>query len=547
VKQTRRLKLSLVFVGVIFVASAAALATGLRPQYGLDLVGGISVTLEAPKGTTGDVLQRAADNIRGRIDALGVAEPQVSVVGDRDIQVEIPGLAKGTTPERNGKFCALPATGGSLKYQGETCNFPTQAAAETAIQSVGQQRLLDLVGRTARLEEREVVSSAAFDPKKTKLTGCSADVVKDVPQCNNPKITKCPPKLTAKAGCTDADLAKQQVVYLSKPATDGSGFIAYTMGPVELTGDAIAKAAAVFQTASSTNIAQQVGWQINFTTTKAGAAKLQQITQRLLPNHGQLAIILDRQVESAPQVNGVISTQGQITGSFSETEAKDLALVLNEGALPVELAKQQVETVSPTLGKQSLHAGLIAGIAGLLLLMLYLAFYYRLLGIVTWAGMIIWATLALTIVALAGKVVGYALSLAGIAGIIVSMGITADSYIVFYERLKDEVRGGKTLRTSVQPAFKRAWHTIVAADIVTILAAAVLYLLAIGSVRGFALTLGFATALDMFVVYFFKRPVVFLMARNERIENLRGMGLRSGIAADPVPGEALPAIAGAAE
>jgi preprotein translocase subunit SecD len=536
-----------VFVGVIWLASVIALATGLRPQYGLDLVGGISVTLEAPAGTTGDVLQRAADNISGRIDQLGVAEPQVGVVGGRDIQVEVPGLAKGTTPEKDGKFCANPATGGSIKYQGATCNFPTQAAAETAIQSVGQQRLLDLIGRTARLEEREVTNQAAFDPKTTKLTGCSPDVAAKVPQCNNPKITKCPPRLATKPGCTDADLAKQTVTYLSKPATDGSPFVAYTMGPVQLTGDAIKKATAVFQTASSTSVGP-TGWEINFTTTKSGADKLKAVTTRLLPTHGQLAIILDRQVESAPQVNGVISSQGQITGSFTEDEAKDLALVLNEGALPVELAKQQVETVSPTLGKQSLHAGLIAGIAGLLLLMLYLAFYYRLLGLVTWAGMIIWATLALTIVALAGQFVGYALSLAGVAGIIVSLGITADSYIVFYERLKDEVRGGKTLRTSVQPAFKRAWHTIVAADIVTILAAAVLYLLAIGSVRGFALTLGFATALDMFVVYFFKRPVVFLMARSERIENLRGMGLRSGVAADPVPGEdAVPAIAGAAE
>ncbi len=216
--------------------------------------------------------------------------------------------------------------------------------------------------------------------------------------------------------------------------------------------------------------------------------------------------------------------------------------MLNEGALPVELTKQQVSTVSPTLGKESLHQGLVAGLAGLVLLMLYLAFYYRLLGIVTWAGMIIWAVLALTIVALAGQVVGYALSLAGVAGIVVSLGITADSYIVFYERLKDEVRQGKTLRTAVQPAFKRAWHTIVAADTVTILAAMVLYLLAIGSVRGFALTLGFSTALDMFVVYFFKRPLVFLISRNERIENLRGFGLRSGVAADPVP-----AISGGSE
>jgi preprotein translocase subunit SecD len=462
-------------------------------------------------------------------------------VGSRDIQVEVPGLAKGATPLRNGKYCAIPATGGSLG-----CNFPTQTAAETAIQSVGQQRLLDLIGRTARLEEREVLSQAAFAPGKTKLTGCSADVAAQVPQCNNPKLTECPPKLTDKPGCTDAELTNKTVTYLSKPS-DQSGFVAYTMGPVQITGEAISKASAVFQTASAQSVATQLGWQINFQMNKKGAARFGDVTTKLVGK--QLAIILDRQVESNPVIQEPITNgQGRITGSFTEAEAKDLSLVLNEGALPVELTRQQVETVSPTLGKESLHAGLIAGVAGLLLLMLYLAFYYRLLGVITWAGMIIWATLALTIVALAGKVVGYALSLAGVAGIIVSLGITADSYIVYYERLKDEVRNGKTLRTSVQPAFKRAWHTIVAADTVTILAAAILYLLAIGSVRGFALTLGFATALDLFVVYFFKRPVVFLMARNEKIENLRGMGLRSGIAADPVPGEdPIPAMAGAAE
>src|SRR5205823_6163663 len=165
----------------------------------------------------------------------------------------------------------------------------------------------------------------------------------------------------------------------------------------------------------------------------------------------------------------------------------------------------------------------------------YLAFYYRLLGIVTWLGMAIWGTLAIGLVSVLGHTVGYALTLAGVAGIIVSLGITADSYIVFYERLKDEVRHGKTLRSAVDPAFNRSWRTIVAADIVTIIAAATLYVLAIGSVKGFALTLGLATALDMFVVFFFKRPVVFLLSRNPTLSNLPGMGLRSGVAADPVP------------
>ncbi|HYV01546.1 MAG TPA: MMPL family transporter, partial [Actinomycetota bacterium] len=159
----------------------------------------------------------------------------------------------------------------------------------------------------------------------------------------------------------------------------------------------------------------------------------------------------------------------------------------------------------------------------------------RLLGIVTWFGMAIWGVLAIGLVSVLGRTAGYALTLAGVAGIIVSLGITADSYIVFYERLKDEVRHGKSLRAAVVPAFKRSWRTIVAADTVTIIAAAALYILAIGSVKGFALTLGLSTALDMFVVYFFKRPTVFLISRNAKLAEMRGFGLRSGVAAEPLP------------
>jgi preprotein translocase subunit SecD len=191
-----------------------------------------------------------------------------------------------------------------------------------------------------------------------------------------------------------------------------------------------------------------------------------------------------------------------------------------------------------------LHQGVIAGLAGLIALMIYLAFYYRLLGVVTWVGMAIWAVLALGLVSLLGRTAGYALTLAGVAGLIVSLGITADSYIVFYERLKDEDRNGKTIRAAVRPAFKRAWRTIVAADIVTAIAAAVLYVVSIGSVRGFALTLGLSTMLDLFVVWFFKRPTVFLMARSERITDMPAIGLRSAMAEDEPAHAAAPAAVG---
>ncbi|MEX0742893.1 MAG: MMPL family transporter, partial [Actinomycetota bacterium] len=210
----------------------------------------------------------------------------------------------------------------------------------------------------------------------------------------------------------------------------------------------------------------------------------------------------------------------------------------------VELTTQQVLTVSPTLGAESLDAGIRAGIAGLVLLALYLLFYYRILAVVAWLGMTIWAVLALALIAWAGRTVGYSLTLAGVAGLVISLGVTADSYIVFFERFKDEVHGGKTPRSAVNPAFKKAFRTIVAADIVTALAALVLYFTAISSVRGFALTLGVAVLLDLFVVYFFKRPAVYLLARNERLVTMRGIGIASGVAADH---DVVPAIAGGAK
>jgi preprotein translocase subunit SecD len=221
--------------------------------------------------------------------------------------------------------------------------------------------------------------------------------------------------------------------------------------------------------------------------------------------------------------------------------------VLNAGALPVQLTKLQTLTVSATLGEESLRQGIVAGSVGLILLLLYLLFYYRLLGVVAWLGMSIWAILALALVALAGITFGYSLTLAGIAGLVISLGVTADSYIVFFERLKDEVRNGKTARSAVQPAFKRAYRTIVAADMVTGIAAVVLYLTAVSSVRGFALTLGVATVLDLFVVYFFKRSTVFLISRSRWLVSVRGFGLQSGVAADVEPVPVPMPVAGGAE
>jgi preprotein translocase subunit SecD len=469
VRGTGRHVVSVVFVlALVALSIAGFLFWNLRPILGLDLVGGVSVVLTAPSGTDTEVLDKTLETIRERVDAVGVAEPDITRQGDLNIQVQIPDF-----------------------------------------EGASQERLIELVGRTARLELREVVEALTPGTKQYR-----------------------------EAEITTAEKPEGEVIY---PGTEGETPIKYRLGEVLLTGDVLERAAAVFNDPATTTDPSSQGWTVSFQLNDQGAERFAQITQRLAASQGQLAIVLDRRVESAPGVNEEIPNgQGVITlgnglAPTAEQEAKDLALVLKTGALPVELERSQVETVSATLGTESLRQGLIAGIAGLILLCLYLAFYYRLLGVITWVGLAIWAVLAITIVSLLGEGVGYSLTLAGVAGIVVSLGVTGDSYIVFYERLKDEVRKGKTVRAAVAPAFRRAWKTIIAANLITIAAAVVLYFLAIGSVRGFALTLGLSTMLDMFVVYFFKRPTVFLIARSRRLSELRGMGLRSGVAAVPEP------------
>jgi preprotein translocase subunit SecD len=671
VKRTRGLWISIGVVLALAVGSIALLLTGTGPILGLDLEGGVSVILSAPDGTPEPVMERAANSIRRRVDAFGTSEPTIFVSGST-IEVQIPGLARGTVEERpRGESCLVgpddvsygchpdeAAADAALaevevrsltqsvcltglgeadgpcfgtRRQGQTaiealevvpaaqatpapspapaegtfcvtgpdlgaplCDFPSKDEAQAAIDAVGitesvqyclqdgdgatlsgdegaacfadeqeagdalaaigvrevaveycvlssaeqqlgcyisrdkaearlqetgQERLLQVIGTTARLEEREVLgvlipTDDAYDA--TPVT-CATAAEQESEECSFEA------------------LRDQDVVYLGE-----DGETKYQLGPVRISGEAIRRATAIYDPGGQTGVAQ--GWQIDFELTGEGADRFGEATTQLVGR--QLAIVLDREVMSAPTVNEPITGgRGVITGSFTEDRAKDLATVLNAGALPVSLTTEQVVTVSPTLGDESLKQGLAAGIAGLIALALYLLFYYRLLAIVAWFGMAIWAVLALALISLAGRTIGYTLTLAGVAGLVISLGVTADSYIVFFERLKDEVRNGRSPRAAVQPAFKRAYKTIVAADVVTALAAVVLYVTAISSVRGFALTLGVSTALDLFVVYFFKRPVVFLIARSDRLVGMPGFGLSSGVAADHA---AEPAIAGGA-
>ena len=522
-KGTRNLVLSLVMIGVLVLATLVGFATGwLKPLLGLDLTGGVSVVLQGPTNAPKDVMEKALEKIRQRVDTLGVAEPDISLLGSNTIQVQLPGLGgQGTVKAVGGNFCVYTARGKQL-----SC-YKDEAVAQAKAKELSIQRVLDLIGRTARLTQRPVLAviSPSTDPKNQYNTvqlnpnGKDTDTIYTyLDQNTNGKFEK------------------------------GTEPI-YQLGPVVITGANLTKATAVFLSGSSSNTAQ-TGWQVDFTLDADGATKFAAATTQLVSQpspQNELAILLDGVIQGQPPVvqSAITNGRGTISGNFTEQRAKDLGLLLQSGALPVQLTRLQVQTVSPTLGKQSLHQGVIAGLAGLVALMIYLAFYYRLLGVVTWVGMAIWAILALGLVSLLGRTAGYALTLAGVAGLIVSLGVTADSYIVFYERLKDEDRNGKTIRAAVQPAFKRAWRTIVAADIVTAIAAAVLYVVSIGSVRGFALTLGLSTLLDLFVVWFYKRPTVFLMARSERLTDMPAIGLRSAMAEDEAQRPA-PAAVGSA-
>jgi preprotein translocase subunit SecD len=247
--------------------------------------------------------------------------------------------------------------------------------------------------------------------------------------------------------------------------------------------------------------------------TKAFGALTTRVTSLPSPTN-QVAIVLDGLVVSAPRINEAINSgSAQISGSFSQTDATDLANVLKYGALPLAFDRGEVQQISPTLGADQLRGGLLAGFLGLLLVVLYSFLYYRGLGLVSVGSLAIAGLLAYLSFLLLGKWIGFTLTLAGIAGAIVAIGITADSFIVYFERIRDEVREGRSLRSAVETGWERARRTIIVADFVSMIAAVLLYFFAVGGVRGFAFTLGLTTLIDLFVVFIFTKPFVTILAK----------------------------------
>jgi preprotein translocase subunit SecD len=306
-------------------------------------------------------------------------------------------------------------------------------------------------------------------------------------------------------------------------ACDKDGGIKYLLEPAAVVGtDVKTASASILSTGGTTNVTTGA-WAVDVQFTGSGQAKFTNLTAATIGK--QVAIVLDGVVQSAPTTNERIPGDAQITGSFTQAQAEDLANVLKYGALPLAFEKSQAESISPTLGHTELQGGLLALAVGLALVIIYSFLYYRVLGFVVIASLAVSGLLVYAVVVLLGQAIGFTLTLAGIAGLILSVGVTADSFVVYFERIKDEVREGRTIRAAVERAWPAARRTILSADTVSFLAAAVLYVVSLGSVRGFAFTLGLSTLSDVLLVFVFTRPLLTLLVRNRVFSSPRWSGL----------------------
>ena len=483
---TRRYVIPLLVVfALVGVVWGVIAVKGLEPRLGLDLRGGSSVTFVPtnPRGgePTQEQLDTTVDIIRNRVNSKGVAESEVNLEGG-NIVVSIPDVPN-----------------------------PDEVIAA--------------VGTTAQLQFRpvkEIVGGS--DPRYKQAPFNAVDCAK--------------PETYANKDIPDKDVvlcARDQAGQL-RPEANAPKLL---MGPVALGGTDIASARPQLQQTGQGGVTTGQ-WETQLNFNGRGGNKFQQLTGKAACNpendpKRQIAITLDAVVINDPPVasdvqcnQGISGGSAVITGQ-TQAEAENLAPLISSGALPLKLDPQSRTTVSATLGADSLHAGLIGGAVGLGLVFLYVLLYYRGLGLVIWVGLAIAAALNVGIVILMGELIGFTLTLAGIAGLIVAVGISADTYVVFFERLKDEVREGKTLRTSVDRGWQRSFHTLVSANAVSFFAAVILYLLAIGPVRGFAFTLGLATLIDFFAAWFFARPAVSLLTRLRLFQEGRFVGIRAAV------------------
>jgi preprotein translocase subunit SecD len=494
------------------------------PRLGLDLQGGTQVILKPvpPKGggkITEDQLNQTVVILRNRVNGLGVSEAEVAVQGQGSnavIIVSVPGV--------NAQQLALQLQQTALMdfraVLTRTSGGPQTTASPTPSSSPSKS-IVPKPSASASASPKKKAAAAATPSATPTPTPTATSQPSPTPTL--PPGTKAPVESSTVEGlktpllelnCLDPkvrpggtpDNPDKYIVTCSK-----DGAQKFALDKAFIRGTEITNATA--------NVSNSGSWTVDLTFNSKGAGELATISTKLSKNpspQNEFAIVLDGLVQSHPYfAEPILGGQAQISGQFTAQEARDLAQLLKYGALPINLKVQSATTVSPTLGSDQLRAGLLAGAIGLILVVLYLLLYYRAMGLIGVISLGMDALISYILFVDLSKRIGFTLTLAGIAGAIVAIGITADSFVVYFERIRDEIREGKTLRVAVDSGWVRARRTLLAADFVSLLAAVILYLLSVGSVRGFAFALGLTTIVDLVVAFFFTRPLTLIASRSK--------------------------------
>ncbi|MFD5204735.1 protein translocase subunit SecD [Streptomyces sp. NPDC058375] len=539
--------LALILIAMVALTGGLFLSGHTTPRLGIDLAGGTSITLEAqnqpgkPNAINQTNMDTAVGIIERRVNGLGVSEAEVQTQGTKNIIVNIP---KGTnskqaqeqvgttaqlyfrpvlTVQASGPEAPKPSgsespSAGATPKPGESAEGEDKPKGEDKPEGEEATGTEATPSASATTQGRAVTGALTKDDPTPGAT--DKPKPSDSPEAS-PSADPATAKLQeefAKLDCTDPKqrtAAGQNAKPTDSIVACGSNvpgsYEKYVLGPAEVSGSDVDDAKGA--------IDQQSGqWIVSMEFTSAGAKKFQTITSRLSqqqPPMNQFAIVLDGEVVSAPSVRTALSKNAQISGSFDQQSAEDLGNILSYGALPLTFKEVSVTTVTAALGSEQLQAGLIAGAIGLALVIIYLVVYYRGLAFIALLSLLVSGILTYTIMALLGPAIGFALNLPAVCGAIVAIGITADSFIVYFERVRDEIREGRTLRPAIERAWPRARRTILVSDFVSFLAAAVLFIVTVGKVQGFAFTLGLTTLLDVVVVFLFTKPLMTLMGRTK--------------------------------
>lgn len=532
-----------IFAGIVAILYSLVFFTGSgdpTPKLGIDLQGGTRVTLTARtvdgKEPPRDALDQARQIIQDRVNGIGVTGAEV-VLDGTNLIITVPGengdqartlgqtaklyFRSVITQQAAGTPVGTPGTpgpgGGLSTPPGDSGQPPVPEGAPTP---VAPQRAQPPSGEPtpapSPVKPPPRVGDAPKDPADPKVAE-QIRQARTVLQSQDPNVQQ---QALARLNCAVPNpLRGNDDPALPLVTCDQDKQSKYVLGPAFMSGERVTNA-------SAGPSRQGAGYEVNLNFDRQGEDTWARYTAQNVGK--QAAIVLDSKVVSAPQIKGVVppGQQTSITGKFTQPEAQDLANVLKYGALPLSFESSESETVSATLGLASLRAGLLAGAIGLAVVFVYCLFYYRLLGMLTILSLALSGVIVYAVLVLLGRWIGFTLDLAGVAGFIVAIGITADSFVIFFERLKDEVRDGRTFRSAVPRAWVRARRTILSADAVSFLAAAVLYILAVGQVKGFAFTLGMSTVLDLVVVFLVTHPLVAMAAQSPLLSRptLSGLG-----------------------